>query len=66
MPLAPADRHGLTGRVHHRVIERGDYIGSERVAHGGVMAVHSERPDGSHDTHVFAATATVETETGVN
>ncbi len=54
--VKPADRR------HHRVIERGDYQGTERGlrydANGRpYMAVHTERPDGSHDTAVFAPAA---------
>lgn len=52
-------------RRHHRLIERGDYAGSEkglrRTVDGRlVMAVHTERPDGSHDTCVFPAMATAD------
>lgn len=48
--------------VRHVVVERGDFIGSELgVRHDAegkaVMAVHTERADGSHDTHVFAPAA---------
>jgi hypothetical protein len=48
--------------MRHVVIERGDYIGEEiGVRHDesgkAVMAVHTERADGSHDTHVFAPAA---------
>lgn len=48
--------------MRHAPIERGDYIGAEvGVRHDGegkaVMAVHTERADGSHDTHVFAPAA---------
>lgn len=58
VPLQRADRHGIVGeRQHIRPVERGDYIRDERVQHGGTMAVHSERSDGSHDTVVFAPTA---------
>ena len=62
--MQEADRHGIVGPAHHiRLIERGDWIGRERTQHGGVMAVHSERPDGSHDTRVFAPAATARIET---
>lgn len=52
------------GAVRHRVIVREDYIGTEQgIVYGPngqpVSAVHTERPDGSHDTHVFAPVATV-------
>jgi hypothetical protein len=63
-PLTEVTERGLTERLHHRVIERGDYIGGERgVRHDAdgkaVMAVQTERADGSHDTAVFAATAQI-------
>lgn len=49
------------GTVRHRVVEREDYEGDAeglRRADGRpVMAVHTERADGSHDTHVFAPSA---------
>jgi hypothetical protein len=49
-------------RRHLRVVERGDFTngdrGLRRDADGRIaMAVHTERRDGSHDTHVFAALA---------
>lgn len=57
-PMQLADRYGIIGdAAHHRLVERGDWIAGEAVQHGGVMAVHTERPDGSHDTLVFAPTA---------
>jgi hypothetical protein len=48
--------------MRHVVVERGDFIGSEvGVRHDAegkaVMAVLTERADGSHDTHVFAPAA---------
>ena len=64
VPLQLADRHGIIGEAQTlEVVERGDWIGTEQVQHGGAMAVHSKRPDGSYDTVVFAATATVEINT---
>lgn len=42
----------------HRVMERGDYIGSELGA-SPVMAVRTEYADGRNDCHVFAPTATM-------
>lgn len=50
--------------VRHKVIEREDYVGEETGVfhdeHGkAVMAVHTERADGSHDTHVFAPVASL-------
>lgn len=50
------------GDVHHVVVERQDWVGQERVlldAKGrAITAVHTERRDGSYDTHVFAPIAT--------
>ena len=48
--------------VRHMPVERADYIGRERgVRHDNrgraVMAVRTERADGSNDTAVFAPTA---------
>lgn len=48
--------------MRHVLVERGDYIGKEvGVRQDGagraIMAVQTERSDGSHDTHVFAPTA---------
>lgn len=49
--------------VTHRVVERGDWVGKEKVHTDGdgkpVMAVHTERADG-HDTHVYAPAAHAE------
>jgi hypothetical protein len=58
----PDQRQVDGARVRHRVIERADFVGREHgVRHDGngraVMAVHTERADGSHDTTVFPATA---------
>lgn len=44
--------------VRHVVVPRDDYIGGE-VGATRVMAVRTERADGSNDTHVFAPTATM-------
>ena len=41
-------------------VEREDYIGDEIA--GRVMAVKTERPDGSNDVAVFAPTATLKAE----
>lgn len=58
IPLQQANRYGLIGPAHSiALVDRGDYVGRERVQHGGTMAVHARRPDGSHDTTVFAPTA---------
>lgn len=51
------------GTVRHVAVERGDYVGSEvGVRHDSegkaVMAVRTERADGSNDVHVFAPSAT--------
>lgn len=50
------------GSVQHRVVEREDYIGDEHgITFDGtgraVMAVRTERADGSNDAHVFPGTA---------
>ena|SRR5437870_3264512 len=42
-------------RVRVTAVEREDYIGTERT--GRIMAVRTERPDGSNDIAVFAPTA---------
>lgn len=65
VPLVQVDTNAgiRPGTVRHRVIEREDYVGAE---HGvmtdnrgrAVMALHTERADGSHDTRVYAPTAT--------
>lgn len=56
--------HGLAApmlpegeRAQVRAVEREDYIGDSNA--GRVMAVITDRPDGSNDTAVFAPTATV-------
>lgn len=53
--------------VRHVPVEREDYVADEvGVAHDGegraVQAVRTERADGSYDCHVFAPTASLETE----
>ena len=53
--LAPMIRDG--DRVSVTAVEREDYIGDSNA--GRVMAVRTERPDGSNDTAVFAPTASV-------
>lgn len=50
------NNHGLRG-VRHVIVERGDYIGGEHARPDGVMAVRTERSDGSNDCVVFAPTA---------
>lgn len=57
--------HGVELRKHssrHVVLEREDFVGSELVQTDGegrpVMAVVTERADGSNDTQVYAPTAT--------
>ena len=58
--LTPMVLEGSGARV--RTVEREDYIGSEIVQLDGngrpVMAVITERPDGSNDAAIFAPTAT--------
>lgn len=55
-PLVPA---GSGARV--RAVERQDYVGTEHVTLDGngrpVMALVTDRPDGSNDVHVFAPAA---------
>lgn len=62
VPFTAADRFGITAPARHRAIEREDYTNGDMVqtdAEGTpVMAVHTEHPDGSHDTRVYAPTAT--------
>ena len=58
---APMLRKGAVGRI--RVVEREDYIGTEKVQLVGedkrpVMSIRTERPDGSNDTVVLAPVAT--------
>lgn len=57
--LAPMVLEGFTGQV--RAVEREDYIGDAQVRYDGngrpVVAVVTERPDGSNDVTVFAPTA---------
>ena len=60
-----ADNHGLTG-VRHVVVEPGDYVGGQqglRTDGEGrpVMAVRTERADGSNDCHVFPGAAVAST-----
>lgn len=56
---APLVLEGVDVRV--RVVEREDYVGNEIVQRDGdgrpVMAVLTERPDGSNDCMVMAPTA---------
>jgi hypothetical protein len=56
VPLQPEG-----SRVRHVVVEREDYVGSEDVQTDDngrpVMAVLTERPDGSNDTVVYAPAA---------
>ena len=70
VPFVEVDNnHGIDGRkVRHVVLEREDYVGAEqgvRLDDEGraVMAVRTERADGSNDTTVFAGAATATTET---
>jgi hypothetical protein len=52
---APMILEGVRAQV--RAVEREDYIGDSNA--GRVMAVVTDRPDGSNDTAVFAPTATI-------
>jgi len=60
----PAGRDGL-GRyaARHELVERGDYVGDETgvafLDGRPVMAVRTDRADGSNDATVFAPTANV-------
>src|SRR5688572_22680652 len=54
-PMVPA---GTKAKV--TAVEREDYIGNENA--GRVMAVKTERSDGSNDVAVFAPTATAKAE----
>ncbi len=53
-------------QVRHQIIEREDWIGREvgvrRAGRRAVMAVRTERADGSNDTAVYAPTATARME----
>lgn len=51
-PMIPAGQ-----KVKVTAVEREDYIGDSNA--GRVMAVVTERPDGSNDTAVFAPTASI-------
>lgn len=56
VPFAPVTGDELDrSQVRHVPVERGDYLNGENA--GPVMAIHTERADGSHDTHVYAPTA---------
>lgn len=65
--MAPfVETHGAQtlarGAVRHRVVERDDYLAGERgirIDGDGrvVMAISTERADGSNDVHVFAPSA---------
>jgi hypothetical protein len=54
-------------KVRIKLVDRGDFVNGEIVrtdAYGRpVMAVHTERADGSHDTHVYAAAARADVHT---
>ncbi len=69
VPFVPArSNDGIpAGTVRHVLVERGDYVGGERGIryHDGraLMAVVTERADGSNDCAVFAPTATGTVET---
>jgi hypothetical protein len=59
VPMARVEGRELKG-VTHRVFEREDFVGAEKVQLDGdgrpIMAIHVERDDG-HDTYVYAPTA---------
>lgn len=57
----PPQRVELPRGVRVVAVERGDYVAGERVQADGegrpVMAVRTERADGSNDVHILAPTA---------
>lgn len=67
VPMHPCPKLGIsvpfieaTEKARHVVMDREDYVGSELVQYANgrpVMAVRTERADGSNDCHVYAATA---------
>lgn len=69
VPMHPCPKLGIIApyvevgeRARHLVVEREDYVGDELVRHSldgrPIMAVRTERWDGSNDCHVMAPTAT--------
>jgi hypothetical protein len=64
VPMVEVDRELKRNEVRHVALEREDYEGAERVTKDNegrpIMAVHTERADGSHDCTVYAPVATVE------
>ena len=52
--------------ARHVLVDRDDYIGTERVQLDGegrpIMAVRTERSDGSNDTTIYAPVATVQSQ----
>jgi hypothetical protein len=61
-PLVETTDRGLKQRLHLRALPRGDYLNGDigqrtNIDGTPIMAVHTERGDGSHDTHVFPAMA---------
>lgn len=67
VPFVEVQGTGLArNTVRHVPVEREDYIGSEKGVRFDdegrpVMAVRTERADGSNDCHVFATAATATT-----
>lgn len=61
------NNHGIRrGTVRHLAVERGDYVNGELGLRSDgegrvIMAVRTERADGSNDCHVFPAAATAAT-----
>lgn len=60
VPLVEVSEPDIEPKIRHVLIERQDYMGKENA--GRIMAVRSERPDGSYDTTVYAPTACVDAE----
>lgn len=57
--LAPGQTELPVAQVRHVEIEREDYIGDENA--GRIMALRTERADGSYDCTVYAPSATLAT-----
>lgn len=60
-PLVPCDSEGIVRGVRHVAVEREDYVGAEIVQYDTdgrpMMAVRTERYDGSNDCNVLLPTA---------
>lgn len=65
IPLVQVHPDKGAPKLLHRIVERGDYVNGEQGlrydANGRpIMAVQTERPDGSYDTHVFPGVAVMD------